>query len=76
MLDKFGQDSEDKDLMGLARDFFSMSNDGFFRKHGFNWVPPEPYYSLAKKERDDEWKMTMKAHMRLAPILNFNGKLY
>lgn len=34
----------------LAKQFFSMSNDSFYRVYGFNWVPPEPFYSRAKRQ--------------------------
>lgn len=34
----------------LAEKFFTMSNDAFFVTFGFNWIPPEPYYTRARNK--------------------------
>ena len=56
MLGAFGEPSHGKDPKQLAKDFFSMSNDSFFILHGFNWVPPEPLYSIVKQQLDKEFE--------------------
>ena len=37
------------DPLETAIKWFQMSNDAFYALHGVNWVPPEPYYSQARK---------------------------
>lgn len=37
------------DPMKVAVDFFTHSNDALFMMYGFNWVPEEPYWSVARK---------------------------
>lgn len=44
-----GEVTETLDPLTVALDYFHYSNDALFLMYGFNWVPQEPYYSIAKK---------------------------
>lgn len=33
----------------LALEWFRVPNEVFYARHGFNWIPAEPYYSQARK---------------------------
>jgi len=57
----YNESSNGYDPIELARSYFTMSNDSFYRIYGFNWIPSEPLYSIIKKELEKEVEEKNKA---------------
>lgn len=50
MQGKFGESSRGNDPEELTKAWLNMSNDAFYQKYGFNWVPPADMQARVQNE--------------------------
>lgn len=61
VLNERGEALYKMDAVELAKHFFTMRNDAFFERYGFNWIPTGEIYQIARDELAAE-QQEMNAH--------------